>query len=475
MDLKKKIDTPLFHAVGEAADAISRECYAVGGCVRDMILDRPSKDIDFVTVGSGIELAEAVAARLGKGTHLNVFRNFGTAQVKRGGLELEFVGARKESYNRDSRKPVVETGSLQDDLSRRDFTINALALRVNTGHGFGNLIDLFDGIGDIERRIIRTPLDPDITFSDDPLRMMRAIRFATQLEFKIYPETFEAIRRNVERISIISKERIMTELMKIMEAPRPSIGWDLLYKSGLLAKILPELAAMKGVSTVNGRGHKDNFYHTLEVLDKLSRMSDNVWLRWAALLHDIAKPVTKKWDEKIGWTFHNHNFIGSKMVPKIFRNLKLPLDAKMKYVAKLVELHMRPIALVEEEVTDSAVRRLISDAGEDLDDLMMLCEADVTSKNEEKVRRIMNNLELVRTKINEVNARDNIRNFNPPVDGNEIMTTFGISGSPVVGIIKNRIKDAILDGEIRNDYAEAHAMMLRLGEENGLKPVNITS
>lgn len=471
-NLKDKIDTPLFHAVGEAADAISRECYAVGGCVRDMILERPSKDIDFVTVGSGIELAEVVAARMGPGTHLNVFRNFGTAQVKRGGMELEFVGARRESYNRNSRKPVVEDGTLHDDLSRRDFTINALALQINTGDCFGRLIDLFDGMGDIDRRIIRTPLDPDITFSDDPLRMMRAVRFATQLEFKIYPETFEAISRNVERISIISKERIMTELMKIMASPRPSLGWDLLYKSGLLSHILPELAAMKGVSTVNGRGHKDNFYHTLEVLDKLSRMTDNVWLRWAALLHDIAKPVTKKWDDKIGWTFHNHNFIGSKMVPKIFRNLKLPLDAKMKYVAKLVELHMRPIALVEDEVTDSAVRRLISDAGDDLDDLMILCEADVTSKNEEKVRRIMQNLELVRTKIEEVNARDNIRNFNPPVDGNEIMSTFGISGSPLVGIIKNRIKDAILDGEIRNDYDEARAMMLRLGEENGLKPVN---
>lgn len=473
-DLKNKIDTRLFHTIGAAADSISRECYAVGGCVRDMILNRPSKDIDFVTVGSGIELAEIVARNLGRGTHLNVFRNFGTAQVKKGELELEFVGARRESYQRDSRKPIVEDGTLADDLSRRDFTINALALQVNSGPNFGRLVDMFDGVSDMQRRIIRTPLDPDITFSDDPLRMLRAIRFATQLGFKIHPDTFEAISRNAKRIEIISRERTQSELMKIMASPRPSIGWDLLYKSGLLALIFPELAAMKGVQTINGRSHKDNFYHTLEVLDKVSQNSADVWLRWAALLHDIAKPVTKKWDEKAGWTFHNHNFIGAKMVPRIFRNLKMPLDAKMKYVAQLVELHMRPIALVEDEVTDSAVRRLINDAGDNLDDLLMLCEADVTSKNEEKVRRILANLELVRKKIVEVNERDNIRNFNPPVDGNEIMSTFGIAGSPVVGLIKKRIKDAILDGEIHNDYTEARDMMLRLGEEYGLKPVNAT-
>lgn len=469
--LKKKIDTPLYHAIGEAADSIGRECYAVGGCVRDMILGRPSKDIDFVTVGSGIELAEVVTQRLGRGTHLNVFRNFGTAQVKRGKMELEFVGARRESYKRDSRKPIVEDGTLTDDLSRRDFTINALAVKINGGEDFGRLIDMFDGMGDLERRLIRTPLDPDITFSDDPLRMMRAIRFATQLNFKIFPETFEAINRNVERIDIISRERIAVEFNKIMASPRPSIGWDLLYKSGLLKRIFPELAAMKGVQTVNGRAHKDNFYHTLEVLDKLSRKTDNIWLRWAALLHDIAKPVTKRWDEKAGWTFHNHNFIGARMVPKIFRNLKLPLDAKMKYVAKLVELHMRPIALVEEIVTDSAVRRLVNEAGDDLDDLLLLCEADVTSKNEAKVRKILSNLELVKTKIVEVNERDHIRNFNPPIDGNEIMTTFGISGSPIVGEIKKRIKDAILDGEIHNDYEEARKMMLELGAAHGLAPV----
>lgn len=471
IDFKKEIDKKVYHIVGDAANELGRECYAVGGCVRDMVLCRPSKDIDFVTVGSGIELAEAVAAKLGKGAHLSVFRTYGTAQVKKHNLELEFVGARKESYNRDSRNPIVEEGTLTEDLSRRDFTINALALQVNTGENFGRLIDMFDGKGDIERKVIRTPLDPDITFSDDPLRMLRAIRFATQLGFKIHPETFEALTRNASRIEIITRERIATELMKIMASPRPSIGWDLLYKSGLLKLILPELAAMKGVEVVNGRAHKDNFYHTLEVLDKLSRMTDNVWLRWGALLHDIAKPVTKKWDDKVGWTFHNHNFVGSKMVPRIFRNLKLPLDAKMKYVAKLVELHMRPIALVEDEVTDSAVRRLINDAGEDLEDLLLLCEADVTSKNEEKVRRIMANLALVKQKIEEVNERDNIRNFNPPVDGLEIMRTFGIQGGPVVGDIKQRIKDAILDGEIHNDYEEARAMMLRLGAEHGLTPV----
>ena len=387
-DIVKKIDLPLFHSIGEAADSISRPCYAVGGCVRDLFLDRPSKDFDFVTVGSGIELAEIVASRLGRGTHLNVFRNFGTAQVKRHDTELEFVGARRESYDRNSRKPVVEDGTLEEDLSRRDFTVNALALCVNR-NGFGQLVDLFDGLGDMERRILRTPLDPDVTFSDDPLRMMRAIRFATQLDFTILPETFEAIRRNAERIRIISKERIVDELMKIMHSLRPSTGWDLLLKSGLLAIIFPELAAMKGVDVVNGRGHKDNFYHTMAVLDNVAEKSDDVWLRWGALMHDIAKPVTKRWDEKIGWTFHNHNFIGAKMVPRIFRRMRLPQDSKMKYVAKLVELHMRPIALVEDEVTDSAVRRLIHDAGDDIEDLMTLCEADITSKNQEKVRRIL--------------------------------------------------------------------------------------
>ena len=465
-----KLDTPLFHSVGEAADSISRPCYAVGGCVRDLFLDRPSKDIDFVTVGSGIELAEIVTAKLGKGTHLTVFRNFGTAQVKRRDIELEFVGARKESYDRNSRKPIVEDGTLEEDLSRRDFTVNALALKVNTSD-FGELVDLFDGIGDMNRRILRTPLDPDITFSDDPLRMMRAVRFATQLEFTIYPETFEAIRRNAGRIKIISKERVVDELMKIMKSPRPSIGWELLLKSGLLALIFPELAAMKGVEVVNGRGHKDNFYHTLAVLDNVAAKSDNVWLRWAALMHDIAKPVTKRWDNKCGWTFHNHNFIGAKMVPRIFRRMRLPQDNKMKFVAKLVELHMRPIALVEDEVTDSAVRRLINDAGDDIEALMALCEADITSKNQEKVRRVLDNFALVRKKMIDLNERDQIRNFKPPVDGEEIMETFGISGGPLIGQIKSSIKNAILDGIIRNDYDEAHELMLKIAAEHGLSPI----
>lgn len=470
-DIVKKIDLPLFHSIGEAADSISRPCYAVGGCVRDLFLDRPSKDFDFVTVGSGIELAEIVASRLGRGTHLNVFRNFGTAQVKRHDTELEFVGARRESYDRNSRKPVVEDGTLEEDLSRRDFTVNALALCVNR-NGFGQLVDLFDGLADMERRILRTPLDPDVTFSDDPLRMMRAIRFATQLDFTILPETFEAIRRNAERIRIISKERIVDELMKIMHSRRPSTGWDLLLKSGLLAIIFPELAAMKGVDVVNGRGHKDNFYHTMAVLDNVAEKSDDVWLRWGALMHDIAKPVTKRWDEKIGWTFHNHNFIGAKMVPRIFRRMRLPQDSKMKYVAKLVELHMRPIALVEDEVTDSAVRRLIHDAGDDIEDLMTLCEADITSKNQEKVRRILDNFALVRRKMVDLNERDHIRNFKPPVDGTEIMETFGISGGPVVGQIKSAIKNAVLDGVIHNDHGEARELMLRLAAEQGLYPVS---
>ena len=465
-----KLDTPLYHSIGAAADSIGRECYAVGGCVRDFFLERPSKDIAFVTVGSGIELAEIVAERLGKGTHLCVFRNFGTAQVKRRDIELEFVGARRESYDRNSRKPVVEDGTLEEDLSRRDFTVNALAICVNAGR-FGELIDLFGGLADMERRILRTPLDPDITFSDDPLRMMRAIRFATQLEFTIYPETFEAIRRNAERIRIISHERVIDELMKIMQSARPSIGWDLLLKSGLLQIIFPELAAMKGVEVVKGRGHKDNFYHTLAVLDNVAAKSDNVWLRWAALMHDIAKPVTKRWDEKTGWTFHNHNFIGAKMVPRIFRRMRLPQDAKMKYVAKLVELHMRPIALVEDEVTDSAVRRLINDAGDDLEDLMALCEADITSKNQEKVRRILENFALVRQKMVDLNERDHIRNFKPPVDGNEIMETFGITGGPLIGTIKSTIKNAILDGLIRNDYEEARELMMKVAAEHGLSPI----
>lgn len=446
---------------------MSRPCYVVGGYVRDLFLHRHSKDIDFVTVGSGIEVAEAVAHRLGKGSHCSVFRNFGTAQVKHGGIELEFVGARRESYSHDSRKPVVEDGTLDDDLARRDFTINAMAVCVNADN-FGQLIDPYDGIGDLDRQIIRTPLDPDITFSDDPLRMMRAIRFATQLGFTIYDDTFDAIARNAGRINIISRERIADELMKIMASPVPSIGWELLEACGLLSYIMPELHAMKGVEIINGRGHKDNFQHTLTVVDNVACKSDNVWLRWAALLHDIAKPVTKRWDQKTGWTFHNHNFIGAKMVPRIFRAMRLPLNEKMKYVQKLVELHMRPIALVEDEVTDSAVRRLLFDAGDDIEDLMILCEADITSKNQEKVRRFLDNFVLVRKKMEELEEKDRIRNFQPPVSGEEIMSFFGLGPSREVGVIKERIKNAILDGSIPNEREAALTYMHKVALELGL-------
>lgn len=471
MNLADKINQPVFHHVGNVADSLSRPCYVVGGYVRDIFLHRHSKDIDFVTVGSGIEVAEAVAATLGKGCQAHVFRNFGTAQVKRHDLELEFVGARRESYSRDSRKPIVEDGTLDDDLSRRDFTINAMAICVNAAE-FGELIDPFDGLADLDDQLIRTPLDPDVTFSDDPLRMMRAIRFATQLGFTIYDETFEAISRNASRIKIISHERIADELMKIMSSPVPSIGWTLLMNCGLLSYILPELEAMKGVETVNGRGHKDNFYHTLTVLDNVARKSDNVWLRWGALLHDIAKPVTKRWDGKSGWTFHNHNFIGAKMVPRIFRNLRLPLNEKMKYVQKLVELHMRPIALVEDEVTDSAVRRLLFDAGDDIDELMTLCEADITSKNQVKVRQFLDNFALVRRKMVELEEKDRIRNFQPPVSGEEIMEIYGLSPSREVGQIKESIKNAILDGVIPNERDAALEYMHQVAAKMNLHPLN---
>ncbi|WP_290044094.1 HD domain-containing protein [uncultured Muribaculum sp.] len=471
MTPSQKIDTPLFHSVGSIADSMNRQCYVVGGYVRDLFLCRHSKDIDFVTVGSGIEVAEAVARHLGRGARCNVFKNFGTAQVKFRDTELEFVGARRESYSHDSRKPVVEDGTLDDDLSRRDFTINAMAMSVNRDN-FGELIDPFDGVGDLDRQLIRTPLDPDITFSDDPLRMMRAIRFATQLGFTIYDETFEAISRNASRIKIISHERIADELMKIMSSPVPSIGWTLLTNCGLLSYILPELEAMKGVETVNGRGHKDNFYHTLTVLDNVARKSDNVWLRWGALLHDIAKPVTKRWDGKSGWTFHNHNFIGAKMVPRIFRNLRLPLNEKMKYVQKLVELHMRPIALVEDEVTDSAVRRLLFDAGDDIDELMTLCEADITSKNQVKVRQFLDNFALVRRKMVELEEKDRIRNFQPPVSGEEIMEIYGLSPSREVGQIKESIKNAILDGVIPNERDAALEYMHQVAAKMNLHPLN---
>ena len=471
VNFKHLIDSKVFHTVGSAADGLGIPAYVVGGYVRDLILHRHSKDIDFVTVGSGIDLAREVAAKLGRGTSLNVFKTYGTAQVKRGQMELEFVGARRESYTPESRNPQGSEGTLDDDLSRRDFTINAMAIDVTSG-GFGMLIDRFNGLEDLERRIIRTPLDPDVTFSDDPLRMMRAVRFATQLDFTIHPETLEAIRRNASRIEIITRERIATELMKIMGSEKPSIGWHLLADTGLLKKIFPELDAMRGVDVVKGRAHKDNFDHTLTVLDKVAANSENVWLRWAALMHDIAKPVTKRWDDNIGWTFHNHNFVGAKMVPRIFRKMRLPLNEHMKYVAKLVELHMRPIALVEDEVTDSAVRRLIHEAADDIDDLMTLCQADITSKNAEKVRRHLENFENVKRKMAELEERDHIRQFQPPIDGSEIMTTFNLPPSAIVGTIKSAIKDAILDGKIENQYEAAREYMIMVAAGYGLSPAD---
>ena len=471
MNLADKLSDKIFHTVGIVADGMSQPCYVVGGYVRDLFLHRTSKDIDFVTVGSGISLAERLATSLGGKTSLAVYRNFGTAQVKNGDLELEFVGARRESYHRESRNPIVEDGTLDDDQRRRDFTINAMAISVNAD-SFGELVDPFGGIDDLGRKIIRTPLDPDITFSDDPLRMMRAIRFATQLQFDIFPETFEAIKRNAYRIEIISKERIYDELTKIMKSSRPSTGIILLESSGLLALICPELAALKGSEVKDGRGHKDNFYHTMQVLDRVAERSDNVWLRWAALFHDVAKPVTKKYDAHLGWTFHNHNFVGKKMIPSIFKRMKFPMDDRMKYVQKLVELHMRPIALVEDIVTDSAVRRLLFEAGDDIDDLMTLCEADITSKNSEKVKRFLDNYVLVRKKLEEIEEKDRIRNFQPPVSGQDIMETFGIEPSSIVGQIKEAIKEAILDGKIENDRSQAWKMMIQLAAEHGLSPVD---
>ena len=470
MNLKEKIDSRIFHTVGSAADALGREAYVVGGYVRDLIIGRKSKDVDFVTVGSGIELAEAVGARFGRGTHLAVFRSYGTAQLKRGDMELEFVGARRESYHRDSRNPVVEDGTLDDDLARRDFTINAMAVSVNAAT-FGDVIDKYDGLGDIERRIIRTPLDPDITFSDDPLRMMRAIRFATQLQFDIHPETFAAIRRNASRIEIITAERIKDELYKIMGASRPSIGWRLLLDSGLLAIILPELARMKGIDVVDGRGHKDNFNHTMLVLDAVAAASDKVLLRWAALFHDIGKPVTKHYDPARGWTFHNHNFVGAKMVKNIFRRMKFPLGADLAYVSKLVELHMRPIALVEDEVTDSAVRRLANYAEEDLADLMILARADITSRDEARKARYLANFDLVEEKFRATHEKDVERNRKNPVDGLEIMELFGLPQSPEVGYFAKNLKQAVKDCVIEDTREAAFGYLLKLAEEKGMKPL----
>lgn len=472
VDLAKHIDRKVFHLVGDVADRMGRECYVVGGWVRDVFLHRPSKDMDFVTVGSGIEVAREVAHSVPRGkSHLSVFKTYGTAQVKIYGLELEFVGARRESYMRSSRNPIVEDGTLADDQLRRDFTINAMAISLNKDT-WGQLLDPFDGLGDIERRIIRTPRDPDITFSDDPLRMMRAIRFATQLGFDIYPATFDAIKRNAERIKIITRERIADELMKIIRADKPSRGFFLLDEAGLLPFICPELSQLKGVKTVNGRAHKDNFLHTMQVLDNVAEASDNEWLRWAALFHDIGKPVTQRWDDSLGWTFHNHNFVGEKMIPRIFSKMRLPLNENMKYVKKLVGLHMRPIALVEEEVTDSAVRRMLFEAGDDIDDLMTLCKADITSKNLKRVQRYRENFDLVKQKLIDIEEKDRVRNFQPPVGGEEIMRVFDLVPSRPVGEIKDAIKDAILDGVIENDYAQAYAFMLKRADELGLEPID---
>ncbi len=460
---------PIFSIISEIVTAENLECYVIGGFVRDIYLQRKSKDIDIVVIGSGIELAKKVAKKAGN-PKVSVFKNFGTAMLRYKDYEIEFVGARKESYNRNSRNPIVENGTLEDDQKRRDFTINALALSLHKDN-FGALLDPFQGISDLNNKIIKTPTDPLITFSDDPLRMMRAIRFATQLEIRIAPETFNAICKNKERIHIISKERIIDELNKIVLAKKPSIGFKLLDKAGLLELIFPEFVQLKGRETINGISHKDNFYHTLEVLDQLAPNTDNLWLRWSALLHDIAKPRTKKFVKGTGWTFHAHNFIGEKMIPSIFKNLKLPLNDKMKYVQKMVLLHMRPIVLAQEVVTDSAVRRLLFDAGDDVEDLMLLCEADITSKNEKKVQQFLANFQLVRKKLKEVEEKDAIRNFQPPISGEEIIETFNLPPCKLIGDIKTAIKDAILDGVIANNYGEAHEFMLKFADEKGLKPV----
>lgn len=463
--LKNKI----FEIISQTAQEAGLRAFVIGGFVRDCFLERPSNDIDIVVEGSGIELAEKVAEKVG--SKLSVFKNFGTAMFRYNGMEIEFVGARKESYRLDSRKPIVEDGTLEDDQRRRDFTINALAFSLQK-ESYGHLVDPFNGVGDLQSGMIRTPLDPDTTYSDDPLRMIRAIRFASQLSFTIVPESLESIRRNKDRMKILSQERISEELHKIMLSPKPSVGFFLLEQTGLLQQILPQISNLKGVETQDGKGHKDNFAHTLQVVDNISSHTNNLWLRWAAMLHDIGKAATKKYEPGIGWTFHSHDFIGAKMIPGIFKQLKMPLNEKMKYVQKLVQLHLRPIALVQEEVTDSAIRRLLFDAGDDIDDLMTLCEADITSKNDRTVKKHKNNFALVRQKLIEVEAKDAVRNFNNPITGEIIMERYHIRPGREIGELKEYIKNAILDGVIENNFDQAYALMEKKAKEMGLNALN---
>ncbi|MBA4240466.1 MAG: tRNA nucleotidyltransferase [Sphingobacteriaceae bacterium] len=462
--MEKHLTHPIFKTLADCANQLGVDAYVIGGFVRDIYLGRDSKDIDVVTIGKGIELAELVHKQLGEEAHLSVFKNFGTAQVKFNDLEIEFVGARRESYNRDSRKPIVEDGTLEDDQNRRDFTINALAIGLSKSN-FGKLLDPFNGVGDIENKILRTPLEPEITYSDDPLRMMRAIRFSSQLGFTIEKESLDAISKNKERIKIVSKERITDELNKIILSPVPSVGFKLLFDTGLLHIIFPEMVKLYGVETINGKSHKDNFYHTLEVLDNTAKKSNNLWLRWSAILHDIAKPATKRFEPEHGWTFHGHEDKGARMVPKIFESLRLPLNEKMKYVQKLVLLHLRPIVLAKTEITDSAIRRVLFEAGDDVDDLMALCEADITTKNPNKVKRYLQNFELVREKLKELEEKDKIRNWQPPVSGEEIMEIFNLQPCKKVGDLKNALKDAILDGIIPNEREVALVFLKEKAKE----------
>jgi poly(A) polymerase len=469
MNLSSFLSHSVFKTVGAAAEQCKVEVYVVGGYVRDLVLERPSKDIDFVCLGSGIALAEEVARRLGPDVNVVVFKNFGTAQIKFEDMELEFVGARKESYRSDSRKPIVEDGTLEDDQKRRDFTINALALSLNKKN-FGDLLDPFGGVGDIQSKIVRTPLDPIITFSDDPLRMMRAVRFASQLNFDIEADTFASLSSQKERLKIVSQERITDELNKIILSPLPSYGFKLLFHSGLLKEFFPEMVALHGVEYIGNNAHKDNFFHTLQVLDNVSKVSDDLWLRWAAILHDIAKPATKRYDKVHGWTFHGHEEKGARMTPGIFRKLKLPMDERMTFVQTLVRLHLRPIPLAK-EVTDSAIRRLLFDAGDAIDALMKLCRADITSKNLQKVDRFLKNFDLVEQKMKEVEEKDHIRNFQPPVTGDEIIKMFNLPPSRIIGDLKERIKEAILEGEIRNDRDQALQLLRKIAAEKGLQEV----